>query len=440
MFYNSENEPYPTNNGDHIDLPSSFLDALNENGVDFNAEWAPAESTSDNAYLFSQLQDPSTFEGLWEDHVNTEFVDTENYQSSAVPDITAFDGVASVNQAVPSEHFQSSLNPTDTKLEATEYFSLDIPQSEESRGPITLGGTSIDGIWPTSQFVEAEEPSSSFIPNEVALLATAVCGISPTAQPHEAGDTREGASTTTGPFDLATSLTSTVGSEQRPGPVNLKRKREPTTVEGPQTLQAANTITTSETSCNMNRAPKRHKLKHIDELKTPDTPCPSHQPELVRLLKKSPTFKYQGHIKSQSDAVGFRNAYNDLSSSHTSRHASQPETDSTFPQSEEDYRARISELFEAICDWSHGYGWRARMGSDLAKAWLADVAILRKSQGLEADLSKVSDDLITPPEDRMPSIEEQWMKVVHHKMSDIEIEMLCSKILVSNPRNEHSTY
>ncbi|RMJ09223.1 hypothetical protein CDV36_011149 [Fusarium kuroshium] len=170
------------------------------------------------------------------------------------------------------------------------------------------------------------------------------------------------------------------------------------------------------------RPPKRHRLQVPQITDGPDG-------HLVSLLS-DPTFKYQGHIVSLSHSFDLRQQYDRLSIQR-GRNTTSPEQDESFPNTDDEFRGRIREIFEAICDWTDLREWRAKMGQKRVREWLAEVAQQRRSQGLDDDLSKLSDKELMPPANRMPSMKEQWKNVIHRTMSDIEIELLCAQILAS---------
>ncbi|RSL40899.1 hypothetical protein CEP53_013086 [Fusarium sp. AF-6] len=172
------------------------------------------------------------------------------------------------------------------------------------------------------------------------------------------------------------------------------------------------------------RPPKRHRLQVPQITDGPDG-------HLVSLLS-DPTFKYQGHIISLNHSFDLRQQYDGLSIQR-GRNTTSPEQDESFPNTDDEFRGRIREIFEAICDWTDLREWRAKMGQKRVREWLAEVAQQRKSQGLDDDLSKLSDKELMPPANRMPSMKEQWKNVIHRTMSDIEIELLCAQILASPP-------
>ncbi|KAF4953482.1 hypothetical protein FSARC_12373 [Fusarium sarcochroum] len=148
---------------------------------------------------------------------------------------------------------------------------------------------------------------------------------------------------------------------------------------------------------------------------------------LVPKLKET-TFQYQGYIDSEDAAMFLRRAFSSLSSPNGA-HVTNPANDMTFPSGRVAYSNSIRQIFEAICDWSSPREWRAKMGHKLVKEWIAEVNLHRRLHGLTTDLSSVSDDDIAPPPHRMPPVEEQWKNVIHQRLSDVEIEILCSQIL-----------
>ncbi|KAJ4269917.1 hypothetical protein NW762_001588 [Fusarium torreyae] len=143
---------------------------------------------------------------------------------------------------------------------------------------------------------------------------------------------------------------------------------------------------------------------------------------------KDTTFEYKGYIDSEKKAEAIRDTFDSLSRPHGA-HFTHPGNDATFPSPGAAYRDAIRQIFEAICDWSSPREWRAKMGQKRVKEWMAEVTYHRTILGLTTDPSKVCDDDITPPPHRMPPLEEQWKNVVHHRMSNIEIELLSAQIL-----------
>ncbi|KAM0563165.1 hypothetical protein ACHAPJ_000881 [Fusarium lateritium] len=143
---------------------------------------------------------------------------------------------------------------------------------------------------------------------------------------------------------------------------------------------------------------------------------------------KDATFEYKGYIASEKQAEVIRDIFDSLSCPHGA-HFTHPGNDATFPSPGAAYRDAIRQIFEAICDWTSSREWRAKMGQRRVKEWMAEVTYHRTIQGLTTDPSKVFDDDITPPPHRMPPLEEQWKNVVHHRMSNIEIELLSAQIL-----------
>ncbi|KAH7167948.1 hypothetical protein DER46DRAFT_683154 [Fusarium sp. MPI-SDFR-AT-0072] len=155
----------------------------------------------------------------------------------------------------------------------------------------------------------------------------------------------------------------------------------------------------------------------------------AHTSEQQSLLSELEHFthEYQGYITNPVQARHIGNVF--LSLAHHEVKVTPPDMDPTFPRTHEAYRARVQELFMAIVDWSNPRGWRTKMGSKLAGQWVEEVKAYRKSVGLSVEPSDMLDHQIEPPLDRMPPVNEQWKNVVHRQLSNIEIEILSSKIL-----------
>ncbi|KAH7134201.1 hypothetical protein EDB81DRAFT_803402 [Dactylonectria macrodidyma] len=140
------------------------------------------------------------------------------------------------------------------------------------------------------------------------------------------------------------------------------------------------------------------------------------------------TFRYQGHITSRGEAATLRSTYNPFPDPSGGM-LLDPVPDPTMPQNDDEYCARIEEIFTAICDWSDLAEWRTRMGRENVKAWLAEVAASKEAEGSDVDVFELKDDQIRPPAERMPSIDEQWINVTHREMDNFTIELLCTQIL-----------
>ncbi|KAF5577473.1 hypothetical protein FPCIR_12087 [Fusarium pseudocircinatum] len=171
--------------------------------------------------------------------------------------------------------------------------------------------------------------------------------------------------------------------------------------------------------------PTRHKI--------PTNPAniSSHTLEQQSLLSELQHFthEYKGYITNPVQARQIGNLF--LSLAHHEVTVTPPGMDPTFPRTNEAYRARVQELFMAIVDWSNPRGWRTKMGSKLAVQWVEEVKAYRKSVGLSVEPSDMLDHQIEPPLEKMPPVNEQWKNVVHRQLSNIEIEILSSKILDS---------
>ncbi|KAF4417425.1 hypothetical protein FACUT_12234 [Fusarium acutatum] len=171
--------------------------------------------------------------------------------------------------------------------------------------------------------------------------------------------------------------------------------------------------------------PTRHKMPTNPANINPHT---VEQQSLLSELQHF-THEYQGYITNPVQARQIGNLF--LSLTHHEVAVTPPDMDPTFPRTNEAYRARVQELFMAIVDWSNPRGWRTKMGSKLAVQWVEEVKAYRKSVGLSVEPSDMLDHQIEPPLDRMPPVNEQWKNVVHRQLSNIEIEILSSKILDS---------
>lgn len=136
--------------------------------------------------------------------------------------------------------------------------------------------------------------------------------------------------------------------------------------------------------------------------------------------------EYQGFLNSRESAAFWGNVYLNLSRPENAK-VTNPNNDDSFPKSDLDYQYRIREVFEAICDWSSPREWRAKMGPAAAKKWMEEVKAHQKEQ----NLPEISEEYLIPPIEKMPPVEEQWRNVIHYDMSDFEIELLGSRILVS---------
>ncbi|KAF7552405.1 hypothetical protein G7Z17_g4373 [Cylindrodendrum hubeiense] len=133
-------------------------------------------------------------------------------------------------------------------------------------------------------------------------------------------------------------------------------------------------------------------------------------------------FRYLGYVNSSEQAAALRRTFNDRSDLNGGI-TTKPESDATFPQTEEQYRGRVREIVEAMCDWSRVTEWRTRMGRENTKEWIEEYT---REHG---PISQLDDADLKPPENRMPSLVEQWRNVTHREMDDLTIELLGAEIL-----------
>ncbi|KAM0350230.1 hypothetical protein ACHAPU_003395 [Fusarium lateritium] len=134
--------------------------------------------------------------------------------------------------------------------------------------------------------------------------------------------------------------------------------------------------------------------------------------------------EYQGYLDTPDAAGYWGRVFFSLSRAEGGK-VTHPNNDATFPKTHQEYRDRVRQIFEAICDWTSRREWRAKMGSSAAKKWTDKAKAYRKAHNLA---EKPDEDLI-PPAELIPSVEQQWKNVIHYHLSDIEIELLSSKIL-----------
>lgn len=174
--------------------------------------------------------------------------------------------------------------------------------------------------------------------------------------------------------------------------------------------------------------PRRFKVKQTDQFNQ------EHMTSFQNWMLGEMAVKnltYSAYIKCPQIAAQYIEVYDSLSE-QTERATSRPESDASFPQTNTQYQARIHELFDAICDWSlHVLQWRAKMGPQRVKEHMKSLKAQRAAQGLSTDLSLLNDEQLAPSADKMPPVAQQWMNVIHRPMSNMEIELLSSKILVT---------
>lgn len=179
---------------------------------------------------------------------------------------------------------------------------------------------------------------------------------------------------------------------------------------------------------DLDKPPRKLKVKQPHLFK-PEHTTPNQKWMLEAMACN--TLTYTGYIDGPQTAAQYIEVYDSLSE-QTDRATSSPENDDAFPQTDTQYQARIHELFGAICDWSsHTLQWRAKMGHQRVKEHINDLKQERAAQGLGTNLSHLTDAQLAPSADKMPPISQQWMNVIHRPMSNIEIELLSSKILVT---------
>lgn len=120
-----------------------------------------------------------------------------------------------------------------------------------------------------------------------------------------------------------------------------------------------------------------------------------------------------------------------------------PETDETFPNTDEERLGVVKSVFDAICDWSHILEWKAALPRKNRKAVLESLVAARASSaGNAANARKSSIEDIQPTAEElasvMPSIEVQQKLVLGQVPSDQTIEWLAWGVVVRD-NSEHST-
>ncbi|KFA78674.1 hypothetical protein S40288_09486 [Stachybotrys chartarum IBT 40288] len=146
--------------------------------------------------------------------------------------------------------------------------------------------------------------------------------------------------------------------------------------------------------------------------------------DLVGDSHLAPTGKFTGYFSSKSDADKKRLRIAEFYQKPAEA-CSTPETDNTFPQSDEDYKAYVKQIFDAIFDWSDILEWL--QVSEPAVRERVALAVKNKSiKGNQAkDMRPRPEDLAAMP----PMLKEQRRKILGRDLNDQIVELLSWDLL-----------
>lgn len=148
--------------------------------------------------------------------------------------------------------------------------------------------------------------------------------------------------------------------------------------------------------------------------------------DLVGDSHLAPTGKFTGYFSSKSDADKKRLRMAEFYQKPAEA-CSTPETDNTFPQSDEDSKAYVKQIFDAIFDWSDILEWLQISQPAVRER----VALAVKDKSIKVNQAK---DMRPLPEDfaAIPhTLEEQHRKILGRDLNDQIVELLSWDLLVS---------
>lgn len=155
--------------------------------------------------------------------------------------------------------------------------------------------------------------------------------------------------------------------------------------------------------------------------------------ELKKESEKSPTYEYQEYFNSPEDANTtlkrliwlYRKTENDCSN---------PSTDSTFPQSDEDQKEYVKKLFKAINEWGNINEWSQTLDAEQRNRVIDELRRMKEeASGRTPDKKPidVSLDEMRPSQEKLPTVPIQQKKILGRQLNDQAVEWLCWELIVS---------
>lgn len=157
---------------------------------------------------------------------------------------------------------------------------------------------------------------------------------------------------------------------------------------------------------------------------------------------KLPTFEYQEYYHSPVEASTKLKRLLELYRK-SEDNCSSPSTDSTFPQSNEDKKKYVEQLFEAINDWESINEWSQTLDPEERNRLMDEHRRMKGDANGKTPEKKPNDvslDEMRPSRDVLPDLYIQQKKILGRQLNDLTVEWLCWELIVGVffPRSSHA--
>ncbi|KAL6910240.1 hypothetical protein GGI43DRAFT_419706 [Trichoderma evansii] len=174
-------------------------------------------------------------------------------------------------------------------------------------------------------------------------------------------------------------------------------------------------------------APKRRVIKAHMTTKVDN----SEDFEIKKESEKSPTYKYQEYFHSPEDASMKLKRLLELYRKPEDS-CSNPSTDSTFPQSDEDKKEYVKKLFKAINEWEIINEWSQTLNVEQRSQVMDELRHMKEEANSKTPDKKpidISMDEMRPSRDKLPPVPIQQKKILGRQLNDQTVEWLCWELI-----------
>ncbi|GFP54233.1 hypothetical protein TASIC1_0003061100 [Trichoderma asperellum] len=174
-------------------------------------------------------------------------------------------------------------------------------------------------------------------------------------------------------------------------------------------------------------APKRRVIKAHMTAKVDN----SEDFEIKKESEKLPTYKYQEYFNSPEDASMKLKRLLELYRK-PDECCSNPSTDSTFPQSDEDKKEYVKKLFKAINEWESINEWSQTLSAEQRNGVIDQIRRIKEEANSKTPDKKpleISLDEMRPSRDKLPPVAIQQKKILGRQLNDQTVEWLCWELI-----------
>ncbi|EHK49160.1 hypothetical protein TRIATDRAFT_315502 [Trichoderma atroviride IMI 206040] len=227
------------------------------------------------------------------------------------------------------------------------------------------------------------------------------------------------------------------GSSRQPVPTSMLSQQpdyavisSPYTVISPPSSTRSSPRKRSASAARIDKSPvgpkkrviKAHMLAKVDNIE---------DSKLKIETDKLPTFEYQEYFHSPADAnTKLRRLLELFRKSEDN--CSNPSTDSTFPQSNEDKKRYVGKLFNAINDWENINEWSQTLVPEERNRVIDEHRRMKEEANGATPDKKPNDiplDEMRPSRDELPTLDVQQKKILGRQLNDQTVEWLCWELI-----------